>query len=133
MVSTSGLLAQQDLWHSSFGKTLQICCSGCRGHNDEDLMPRWATRRPGQYIASRKNCPSAQCKGTKKYVVPVDTNILWVENNKNKIKASPRTGEAEWYGSILQPTDRKNKELPANVELWCFRCKEQTEVSGNRF
>ena len=78
--SKPGLSTRQDLWHCSFGQGLQIFCSGCREQIHEDLMPKWATRRPGRNIAYRKKCFSAQCRvngkssETRKCMVPVDTS-----------------------------------------------------------
>lgn len=97
-------------------------------------MPKWATRRPGQYIIYQKTCSSAQCRvrGKPSTMIPVDTSIRWVHNSVRSLQSSPKTTptkEPEWYNSILQPTDRRDIELPATVESWCIYCREQTQLS----
>lgn len=116
----SGVLDQrQDLWHSSFGRNIEIGCAKCGESIQMDSMPRWAAGRSSQYICPDKTCQSDSCKagrrsGTyRRDCKPVDTRISWIRGEVKRLERSRRK-TVEQHDSLRKATDTTENPASGN-------------------
>ena len=121
----------EDLWHSGFGLYLiKTCCEKCKSTTRTivDNATRWASRRPGQYIARRHVCKLDTCNGANNYWIPIDSTIPYVRADNKHLLLEPRPKFDAWKGCLQKAV--KDNAKPVNS--WCIRCREKTRISKDR-
>jgi len=118
----------ETLFHSRFdgSKVLTKCPCGSEKATDDD--PKFSIYRPGYYVACQsRKCRSMMCNGGCQFMRPV-SNMNWVRKVQHCLEiVELKAPEPLWFGKAIRQ-EGQGPSRPSTVKLWCYRCKERTEL-----
>ncbi|KZF25554.1 hypothetical protein L228DRAFT_266020 [Xylona heveae TC161] len=108
-------------------KIMKVKCKKCGQNQPDDTRARWSRLRPHYYvIRETRTCPSSACFGKKQYLLPQDSNVRWVFADRRLLTVCPKR-QSNWR-RLMRDKD-ECVGLPMQIESWCWKCHEATELS----